>query len=161
MRFIRTSMLVLIFLVLIVAQVSPAFGQEKVNKEVMSGTLASKLMTAQGDGTFNLIVQFKDTVTDGDIAVLEALDIEVRQVFQAFPQRTVNVQVGEKRPIEELAGVTRAMADAETKLGSNGRLLVRYSGTENIARVMVEGEDEDMITELANSIEAAFESELG
>jgi len=85
MRITRTFVLVLIFLLLVMAQLSPALGQEQVNGKVMSGNLATKLVKAHDHETFNLIVQFEERVTESDIAVLEALDIEVRQVFHIIP----------------------------------------------------------------------------
>jgi serine protease AprX len=84
MRFAGKFMLVFLFLVLIFAQISPALAQEEVNGEVMSKMLAIELAAA-GHETFNLIVQFEDTVTDLDIAVLKGLEIDVKQEFHIVP----------------------------------------------------------------------------
>jgi len=122
-----------------------------------------------GESSGHIIFLHHTTSGDGTLAALRVLSVmlqqakplsDVRKVFTAYPQVTVNVRVREKRPIEDLARVQAAMADAERKLGGKGRILVRYSGTENIARVMVEGEDGERIKALANGIAHAFESEL-
>jgi phosphoglucosamine mutase len=122
-----------------------------------------------GESSGHIIFLHHTTSGDGILAALRVLSVmlqqakplsEVRKVFAAYPQVTVNVRVREKRPIEGLASVQAAIADAERELGGKGRLLVRYSGTENIARVMVEGEDEERIKELAGAIANAFEGEL-
>ena len=60
-----------------------------------------------------------------------------------------------------MPAVRRAIAEAERKLGASGRLLVRYSGTEMLARVMVEGEDAAMIDALAKEIGAAIHKQVG
>jgi len=123
-----------------------------------------------GETSGHIIFLHHTTSGDGTLAALRVLSVmlqqgrplsEVRRVFTPFPQVTVNVRVREKRPIEELAGVVKAMGDAESALGTKGRILVRYSGTENIARVMVEGESQEKIGDLANSIAGAFVRELG
>lgn len=85
MRCAGKFMFVFLFLVLIFAHLSPVLGQEEVNGKVMSPQLAYELGAASGHESFNLIVQFEDAVTDLDIAVLKALDIEVKQVFHIVP----------------------------------------------------------------------------
>ena len=66
---------------------------------------------------------------------------ELARCFEPFPQALVNVEVREKRPLAELPAVARAIAAAERALGAEGRVLVRFSGTENKVRVLVEGPD--------------------
>jgi phosphoglucosamine mutase len=88
---------------------------------------------------------------DGIITALEVLRAlvesektfsQLRNGFQRFPQVVVNVPVSRKPPLEEIAEVQAAINAVETKFGKNGRLVVRYSGTENVLRVMVEAADE-------------------
>ena len=78
-----------------------------------------------------------------------------------LPQVLINVPVSRKRPFEQLPQVSRELAEAERRLDQRGRVLLRYSGTERLARVMVEGEDADEIHTLADRIAAAIRSELG
>jgi phosphoglucosamine mutase len=72
------------------------------------------------------------------------------------PQVTENVRVAARVPLAEMPDVQRLIAAAEKRLGANGRLLVRYSGTEMLARVMIEGEDPAEIGALAREIGAAI-----
>ena len=77
--------------------------------------------------------------------------------IKQFPQVLVNVSVNKKTPIEEIPEVQAAIRKAELELGDNGRVFVRYSGTQMLARIMVEGEPEDLIKECANQIAEGFE----
>ncbi|MDH3813094.1 MAG: phosphoglucosamine mutase [Acidobacteriota bacterium] len=78
-----------------------------------------------------------------------------------LPQILLNVPVSRKLPFEELPGVSTELAEANRRLNRRGRVLLRYSGTERLARVMIEGEDADEIQTLAESIAEAIRSELG
>lgn len=81
--------------------------------------------------------------------------------FRAFPQTLHNVEVREKQPLENVPGLTEAVASAERELGTSGRVLVRYSGTEALARVMIEGPDRNRIEELCGGIAGVLKAELG
>src|SRR5215217_6962236 len=86
---------------------------------------------------------------------------EITAGFKQFPQILVNVRVREKVPFSELASVREAVAQVEALLSQKGRLLLRYSGTEKLARVMIEGENQNQIDEYAARIACAIESEIG
>jgi phosphoglucosamine mutase len=114
---------------------------------------------------------FLDHVTTGDgvCAALNLLAVMLREgrplselarVFEPVPQVQLNLAVKEKRPLEELAEVQRAIASVEKALGADGRVLVRYSGTENKARVLVEGPDARKIAAHADEIAAALKKAL-
>jgi phosphoglucosamine mutase len=114
---------------------------------------------------------FLDHVTTGDgiCAALNLLAVMLREgkpvselarCFQPVPQAQLNVAVARKLPLEELAEVQRAIAAVEAALGGDGRVLVRYSGTENKARVLVEGPDAKAIAAHAESIAAALKRAL-
>jgi phosphoglucosamine mutase len=81
--------------------------------------------------------------------------------FQTYPQVLVNVRVREKRPFADLAVVHNAVARVEEQLANKGRLLLRYSGTEPLARVMIEGESQRQIESYAEQIAAAIRQEIG
>jgi phosphoglucosamine mutase len=81
--------------------------------------------------------------------------------FHRYPQLLVNVRVSEKRPFEELPAVQQAAQKVEQSLDGRGRLLLRYSGTEPLARIMIEGEDEGQIAGYAEKIAAAIGEEIG
>jgi len=70
------------------------------------------------------------------------------------------VRVSKKKPFDEIPEIAQAIAAAEAKIGSKGRVFVRYSGTESLARVMVEGEDLSMIQTLAQDIAKKIEKHL-
>ena len=106
---------------------------------------------------------FLDHVTTGDgvAAALNVLAVmqregrplsELARCFEPVPQALVNVVVREKRALSELPGVSRAIAAVEKALGADGRVLVRFSGTENKVRVLVEGTDAKKIRAHAESI---------
>ena len=78
-----------------------------------------------------------------------------------FPQVLVNVRVRSKPPLDTLPDVTAAIEQVERELQGRGRLLVRYSGTENLARVMIEGEDQIKVKEQANKISDVIRKAIG
>jgi phosphoglucosamine mutase len=86
---------------------------------------------------------------------------ELASGFQRYPQVLVNIRVKEKRPFENLPAVRQLAHEVEQKLGDRGRLLLRYSGTESLARVMIEGESESEVKEQANALAEAIRAELG
>ena len=81
--------------------------------------------------------------------------------FRRYPQTLVNVRVREKRSFDELPAVERLAREVEEKLGDRGRLLLRYSGTEPLARIMIEGESEAEVRAHASALAEAIRAELG
>ncbi|MBW2316269.1 MAG: phosphoglucosamine mutase [Deltaproteobacteria bacterium] len=77
-----------------------------------------------------------------------------------FPQTLVNFEVAEKRPLEDLPDFQKALRAVEADLGERGRVLVRYSGTEKKARVMVEGEDQGRVDEIARDLAETLQRAL-
>lgn len=78
-----------------------------------------------------------------------------------MPQLLRSVPVRERRPLEQMPGLARALERAERELGDSGRVLIRYSGTEPVARVMVEGEDETKVAELCAALCDALRASVG
>jgi len=78
-----------------------------------------------------------------------------------YPQKIVNVKVKAKPPLDSLPEVARALAEANTALGDNGRVVLRYSGTEPLARVMVEAEHDADVQRYSQSIANALRSSIG
>ena len=81
--------------------------------------------------------------------------------FQRYPQLLLNVRVSEKRPFEDLPSVQTAAREVEQSLNGRGRMLLRYSGTELLARIMIEGEAEDQIAGYAEKLAEAIRREIG
>lgn len=116
-------------------------------------------------------VVFLDHATTGD-GIVAALAVtaamlragqplsSVASIFSPSPQELVNVRVSKKVPLEELPMVLASIARVEGVLGSSGRVLVRYSGTEMKARVMIEGDDADAIRAMAHEIADALVAAL-
>jgi phosphoglucosamine mutase len=117
-------------------------------------------------------VIFRDFATTGDglLTAVRVLEIarragagldELSRDLEIYPQRLVNVRVKTKKPLDELASVSREIQGAEAEFGDAGRILVRFSGTEPLARVMVEGPDIERVESFAHRIADAIRAELG
>lgn len=115
---------------------------------------------------------FRDWTTTGDglISALQILRVmktrsaplsELRKCLRRYPQVAINVRVREKPPLAELAAVQSAVQWAEKKLAQRGRVLVRYSGTEPLVRVLVEGREHEEIAPLAEGIADALRQNIG
>jgi phosphoglucosamine mutase len=123
-----------------------------------------------GEQSGHLVVLDHMTTGDGVLAALQVLAVmlesgrplsELRRVMTRYPQVLVNLKVREKRPLEGLPDVSRLITKIERTLGDDGRVLVRYSGTEPKARVMVEGPDARTIQGYAEDIARALERACG
>ena len=86
---------------------------------------------------------------------------ELTQGFRQYPQTLLNVRVREKVPFGELPGVQKVVQGIQERLSQNGRLLLRYSGTEPLARVMIEGSNQSEIEVYATQIADKIQSEIG
>jgi phosphoglucosamine mutase len=117
-------------------------------------------------------VIFREFATTGDglltaLRVLEVMRASGRDLdaltaeLEVYPQLLVNVRVKERRPLDKLARVNQEIRRAESEFGDAGRVLVRFSGTEPLARVMVEGPERSRVEHFAHAIAAAIQNELG
>jgi len=118
-----------------------------------------------GEQSGHLVFLDHMTTGDGIIGALRVLELMVREerplselarCMTRAPQVLVNVTVARKRPLSELPEVQRMIAAIEADLGAEGRVLVRYSGTEAKVRVMIEGPDEDAIRTRAEEVAQAL-----
>ena len=123
-----------------------------------------------GEQSGHLIFLDHGTTGDGVMAALQLLAVMVEQerplsdlatVMTAVPQVLKNVWVRERVPLDRLPSVQQVIAGVEGELGGDGRVLVRYSGTEAKLRVMVEGDDSARITEMAGRVCAAVTAMIG
>ena len=87
--------------------------------------------------------------------------LEPASDLKVFPQTIRNVRVRQKTPFAQIPPVQAAITAAELELDGNGRVVVRYSGTEALARVMIEAESKEQMDRLAESIVQALQSALG
>ena len=86
---------------------------------------------------------------------------ELSSCLRKFPQVLVNVPVRTKPPIETLAGLSERVQGFESEMDGAGRILIRYSGTESLARVMIEGADGDRIRTMADDLAAIIRDLIG
>ncbi len=122
-----------------------------------------------GEQSGHIVFLDHGTTGDGLLAALQVLSVMKRRErplselvakTKLFPQAQVDLLVAHKRPLKELANFQRHLRKAEQSLGQRGRVLVRYSGTEPKARVMVEGEDEARVRTLASELADALRRAL-
>jgi phosphoglucosamine mutase len=108
-----------------------------------------------GDGMLTALRVFEVMTTTG--ATLDELTSELK----VYPQKLVNVRVKERKPLDKLPAVQEEIRAAESAFGASGRVLVRFSGTEPLARVMVEGADASMVDDFSNRLASRIRAELG
>jgi len=123
-----------------------------------------------GEQSGHIIFSGRSTTGDGLLTALLLLDVvhrsgrslaELVADLKVFPQVIVNVKVREKRPLEGIPNVAAAIRAAEVELADSGRVVIRYSGTEALARVMIEAESEPLMRHHADTIAAAIRTEIG
>ncbi|NCD25544.1 MAG: phosphoglucosamine mutase [Deltaproteobacteria bacterium] len=122
-----------------------------------------------GEQSGHLVFMEHSTTGDGILAALQLLSImvgrqrpisEIAGLLTPYPQKLVNVRVKQKKPFDEVASIRQAVNDAEARLGRTGRVLLRYSGTEALARIMVEAQDQTLVDCLCDELVQAVETGL-
>ncbi len=123
-----------------------------------------------GEQSGHLLFLDQTATGDGLVSALQLLAVmrETGQPLSAlasclrkFPQVLVNVRVREKPPLDSIPGLADRQAARERELGAAGRILLRYSGTENLARVMIEGEDKARIEGIASELSRIIKKAVG
>jgi len=123
-----------------------------------------------GEQSGHILLPHLATTGDGLLTALMVLDLiarsgssieELTADLKVFPQVIVNVKVREKKPLESIPSVASRIRAAEDELKDSGRVVIRYSGTEALARVMIEAESEDAMQHHAEAIAEAIRMELG
>jgi phosphoglucosamine mutase len=126
-------------------------------------------LTFGGEQSGHIVFLNHSTTGDGLLAALQVIAImvqegkplsELARSMVRYPQVLLNFKVPSKRPLDDLPPVKAAIARAETALGAEGRVVVRYSGTEPKARVMIEGADEKVIRGYADEIARVLQQSL-
>ncbi len=120
-----------------------------------SGHIIFHRYATTGDGMLTALRVFEVMLESGQ--TLDALTSELR----VFPQLLVNVRVRERKPLDQLPAVAAEIRAAESSFGDSGRVLVRFSGTEPLARVMVEGPDLPRVEYFAKRIADQIRADLG
>lgn len=123
-----------------------------------------------GEPSGHVIFLDHNSTGDGLVSALQVLRImiesgsklsELAANFKRYPQTCVNVRVKSKPALETINGLKVAVEEVEASLGTSGRVLVRYSGTENICRVMVEGPKRNLVMQYANQIASIIQKQIG
>jgi len=144
--------------------------QTDVGDRNVAEALIKNNLLLGGEQSGHIIFLNRSSTGDALITSLEILKVmketnkklsELSQCMRKLPQVLVNVRVKEKKPFEYIPCIQERISHSESRLNGNGRLLVRYSGTEPVARIMVEGQDEALIKDIADSLAAQIKQELG
>jgi phosphoglucosamine mutase len=123
-----------------------------------------------GEKSGHIIFLNHNTTGDGTLAALQALAImrrkgktlsELAKILDLFPQLLVNVKVREKKPFQNIRRLNELLITSERRLDGRGRINLRYSGTEALARIMVEGDNESVIGEIAQEIAFLIKQDIG
>ena len=147
------------------AVVKTAVGDRYVVEEMRKGGY-----NLGGEQSGHMIFLDHSTTGDGILSALQLLAVmrreekplsELAKLMIALPQVLVNTRVAEKRDIMTIPEIAARVGDVEKKLGSEGRVLIRYSGTEPLLRVMIEGQDKYKITTWANEIAEMVKLHIG
>jgi len=119
-----------------------------------SGHIIDLTVHTTGDGIHTALVL-------GELLAESGKPFSAIHTFDPMPQILLNEPVSSKPPLESLSRFQQALRRAEQELGDAGRILVRYSGTENKVRVMVEGPDEGRINRVAKELKNVLREEIG
>jgi phosphoglucosamine mutase len=147
-----------------------ALVRTKVGDRYVLEQLLRRGASLGGEPSGHIIVPELAPVGDGLLTALLLLNVmretgrdatELRAGFSRSPQCVLNVRVREKPPLETIPGLSSAVAEARERLRGRGRVLVRYSGTEPVARVMVEADAEEMAREIAEALAEIIRRHLG
>jgi len=123
-----------------------------------------------GEDSGHMIFLDCHTTGDGIVSALKLMQMlkesgsalsTLGGIMTPFPQKLINVDVKEKPPIEEVAGIASAVAEVEAELGDAGRVLIRYSGTQPMCRVMVEGPTEEKTVAAAQRLADVVKEFIG
>jgi phosphoglucosamine mutase len=126
--------------------------------------------TVGGEQSGHIIFPEISLAGDGLITAIEVLRAmrdesktlhELVADFVSYPQVIVNVRVSKKPPFDSIPPLQTAIASLEKQMANRGRLLVRYSGTENLARIMLEGEDKKTIQQQADDLAKLIQQHIG
>lgn len=122
-----------------------------------------------GEDSGHIIFREHHTTGDGILTTLQFIAIirkenkplsELAKIMKIFPQVTINIKVKKKYPLEEIVDIKNVIAEVEKELSDKGRVLVRYSGTQPICRVMVEGPTQKDTERFANKISSVVKEKL-
>ena len=122
-----------------------------------------------GEQSGHMVFLDHGTTGDGMLSALQVLAVmlregrplsELKKIMEQYPQKLVNVPVGGKKPMNQVPEIVKLQQAMEQRLGAEGRMVIRPSGTEPVIRVMVEGANREIIEEVAYSMASCIEKHL-
>lgn len=146
------------------------FVRTKVGDRYIVERMLDEKSVFGGEPSGHIIFKDYSTTGDGILAALKVIEcvkyygkslLELASEVKLVPQVLINVKVKEKKDFEQLLELQEKLKTVEAKLKNCGRVLLRYSGTENLARVMVEGEDETLVQEACELLAEVLRKEIG
>lgn len=132
--------------------------------------MRNECLSLGGEQSGHMIFLDHLSTGDGLLSAVQALRFitdsgqplsQLRKILKKFPQKLYSLKVQEKRPLKEMPEIESLIQEAEAKLGSTGRIFFRYSGTENLARLLIEAQDDSLIDPLAHSILTRLKALIG
>jgi len=144
--------------------------RSKVGDRFVVETMRSEGLNLGGEQSGHIVFLDSSTTGDGALAALKVLEImkrtgkplsELKKSIPLFPQTLLNVKVKERKPLETLPTYQGALKAAEGELKGRGRIFVRYSGTEALLRILVEGENDGHNRKIAEGLKDALVKDLG
>jgi phosphoglucosamine mutase len=146
------------------------YGAAKVGDRYVLEMMQERGAVLGGEASGHTICLNHHTTGDGIISALQLVATmktsgrplsSLGSLMRVFPQKIVNIDVSKKPPLEDLSSLKEAIKLAEAELGTKGRVLIRYSGTQSMCRVMVEGPTEEVTLRLAQSLASTVRSCIG
>jgi phosphoglucosamine mutase len=123
-----------------------------------------------GEPSGHLVFKQHSTTGDGILAALKVIEAmkfykkelsELAAEVELYPQMLLNTVIARKLPFESVPAIQAAVKEAEKELHGTGRLLLRYSGTEHLARVMVEGQNAELVKKICHQLKDVVAKQLG
>ncbi len=137
------------------------FYRAKVGDRYVIEAMKKNLWSLGGESSGHIVCSDVTTTGDGIISALQVLKAivaedkclyDIKRNMQKLPQVMINVPVKTRRDLDQCEHVQKALGDADTKMAGTGRVLLRPSGTEPVIRVMVEGQQHDLVSQLAEEL---------
>lgn len=146
------------------------FVRTEVGDRYVSEAMRARGCNLGGEQSGHIIFLDHTTTGDGTLAALQVLAImkreekklsELARIIDLYPQLLLNVRIRERKELSEIKNLDGLIRSNENRLSGKGRINIRYSGTEPISRVMVEGEDVTLIKEIADELADAIQKDIG
>lgn len=152
-----------------IKQLGLNFHRSKVGDRYIIERMRDHGSTFGGEPSGHLIFNKYSTTGDGILAALKVIEAmkhfdknlsELVGEVKLYPQHLKNVRVTNKTPFEDVNEISKALGESQQQMGDKGRIVLRYSGTEPLARVMIEGEDENLVLKLIDNLSSVVEKSL-